>query len=154
MWEWASPPTSTASTVSEVRPCEPADPVVTRTFRLLTPACPDRVWASLTCPRQSPHFLHGLAVYAEWAAGAQVVLQAALCPPLRGSVLHVDPPQLLSYTVEDAGSGTCTYLTWSLRGTARGTVVRLQVEEAGSGAAELDEVWLPVLDRLAGLLSR
>jgi uncharacterized protein YndB with AHSA1/START domain len=141
--------------VSEVTPREPADPVSTRTFRLLTPACPERVWSSLTCPRQSPRFLHGLSVYAEWAPGARILLQAPGCPPLQGSVLHVDPPQLLSYTLEDTGSGTCTYLTWSLRATERGTVVRLQVEEAGAGTAagELDEVWLPVLDRLAGLLA-
>ena len=140
--------------MSEVTPCEPADPVSTRTFRLLTPASPERVWASLTCPRQSPRYLHGLAVYAQWAPGERIVLQASSCPPLQGTVLYVDQPQLLSYTVEDAGS-ICTYLTWSLRGTDRGTVVRLQVEEAGSPSpsGELDDVWLPVLDRLAGLLA-
>jgi uncharacterized protein YndB with AHSA1/START domain len=133
--------------------CEPADPVPSRTFRLLTPAPPDRVWRTLTCPSESARYLHGLSVRAIWQPGERVILRAPGCPPLEGTVLHVDAPQLLTYTVEDAG--TCTYLTWSLRGTDRGTVVRLQVEEAAGtpSAAELDEVWLPVLDRLSGLLA-
>ena len=124
------------------------------TFRLLTCAPPDAVWACLLCPTRSPRYLHGLTVNACWEAGERVALSAAGCD-LTGEVLHVRPQERLSLTVEDA-SGSCTYLTWSLRlHESGGTVVRLQVEEcddAGTSEEDLEDVWLPVLDRLGALL--
>jgi len=131
-----------------------SDPVLTQTFRLLTPACPDRVWGALTCPQTAPAYLHGLAPRSGWTAGSAVAWEAPGVGQIPGQVLRADPPHLLSVTVED-GSGTCTYLTWSLRPSAEGTVVRLDVEEshpADGCPAELEEVWLPVLQRLGALL--
>ena len=130
-----------------------ADPVLTATFRLLTAAGPDRVWAVLTCPATAPSYLHGLTPRTCWTAGAPVEWQShgAVIP---GQVLHADPPYRLSVTVEDS-SGTCTYLTWSVRACEDGTVVRLDVEESdvgGSCVIELEVVWLPVLERLGDVL--
>lgn len=71
-----------------------------------------------------------------------------------GQVLHADPPYRLSLTVEDR-SGTCTYLTWTVRAGEAGTVIRLDVEESDAGASsedELEEVWLPVQQRLGEVL--
>ena len=130
------------------------DPVVTQTFRLLTPASPEQVWGALTCPETAPAYLHGLSPRTCWTAGAAVDWQCAAAT-IPGQVLYADPPHRLSVTVED-GSGTCTYLTWRVRAGDDGTVVRLDVEEApGSSAAdtELEDVWLPVLQRLGALLS-
>lgn len=134
------------------------DPVVTSVFRLLTPAAPERVWGVLTCPDAAPRYLHGLSPRTCWSPGAEVVWQApgagsdaAVIP---GQVLHADPPYRLSVTVED-GSGTCTYLTWTVRTGEEGTVVRLLVEESDpsrGSEAELEDVWLPVLQRLDALL--
>jgi len=123
------------------------------TFRLLTCAPPEVVWGCLLCPTRSPRYLHGLAVSACWQPGARVDLTGAGCA-LSGEVLHVQAPERLSLTVEDA-SGSCTYLTWSLRPHDGGTVVRLQVEEcdgASTSEDDLEDVWLPVLDRLGALL--
>ncbi|MCU1591091.1 MAG: hypothetical protein JWP11_2347 [Frankiales bacterium] len=130
------------------------DPVLTQTFRLLTPASPQRVWGALTCPETAPAYLHGLSPRTCWSSGAPVEWQAAGIGAIPGQVLRADPPYRLSVTVEDA-SGTCTYLTWTVRETEAGTVLRLDVEEAGpapTAADELEDVWLPVLQRLAEVL--
>jgi uncharacterized protein YndB with AHSA1/START domain len=130
------------------------DPVLTQTFRLLTPASPERVWGALTCPDTAPTYLHGLRPHTCWTPGASVEWEYAGSARIPGQVLYADPPYLLSVTVEDA-SGTCTYLTWHVRTGAEGTVVRLDVEEAPGAAdaeVELEDVWLPVLQRLADLL--
>jgi uncharacterized protein YndB with AHSA1/START domain len=130
------------------------DPVLTQTFRLLTPACPERVWGALTCPQTAPAYLHGLSPRTCWSSGAAVEWQSAGAGAIPGQVLHADPPYRLSVTVED-GSGTCTYLTWQVRAAEDGTVVRLDVAESPAGAStdvELEDVWLPVLQRLGELL--
>ena len=132
----------------------PRDPVLTQTFRLLTPAAPERVWRALTCPQTAPAYLHGLSPRTCWTSGAPVEWQSAGTPAIPGQVLYADPPYRLSVTVED-GSGPCTYLTWHVRAGEDGTVVRLDVEEshtAAGGEAELEDVWLPVLQRLGDLL--
>jgi hypothetical protein len=57
-------------------------------------------------------------------------------------------------TVEDL-SGACTYLTWQMREGDDGTVVRLDVAESDVGIGselEMEDVWLPVLQRLGDLL--
>jgi hypothetical protein len=129
------------------------DPVRTATFRLLSCAPPAVVWGALLCPDRSARYLHGLAVRTTWEPGAEVTLTSPSCA-LTGQVLHMRPLERLSLTLED-GSGCCTYLTWSLRACDSGTVVRLDVAEADGGStteAELEEVWLPVLDRLGALL--
>jgi uncharacterized protein YndB with AHSA1/START domain len=130
------------------------DPVLTSTFRLLTAACPDRVWGVLTCPEAAPRYLHGLSPKTCWSNGAPVEWQTAGVAPIPGQVLHVDPPYRLSITVED-DSGVSTYLTWTLRAADAGTVVTLRVDEAdprGGSETDLEDVWLPVLDRLGALL--
>jgi uncharacterized protein YndB with AHSA1/START domain len=132
-----------------------SDPVVTSTFRLLTAASAARVWSVLTCPETAPSYLHGLSPRTCFTPGAAVEWRGgAEFPVIPGQVLHADPPYRLSLTVED-GSGTCTYLTWTIRAGDHGTVVRLDIAEsdaAASGDAELEDVWLPVLERLAEVL--
>jgi uncharacterized protein YndB with AHSA1/START domain len=130
------------------------DPVLTQTFRLLTPATPERVWGLLTCPRATSTYLHGLSPRTCWSTGADVEWQSPGTGAIPGQVLYADPPYRLSVTVED-GSGTCTYLTWQVRTGDDGTIVRLDVEESdatANDATELEDVWLPVLARLADLL--
>jgi uncharacterized protein YndB with AHSA1/START domain len=129
------------------------DPVLTQTFRLLTSASPERIWAALTCPETAPTYLHGLSPRTCWSAGASVAWEHAGSPAIPGQVLYADPPYRLSVTVED-GSGPCTYLTWQIRATDEGTVLRLDVEEShpGDDGTELEDVWLPVLRRLSDVL--
>jgi uncharacterized protein YndB with AHSA1/START domain len=130
-----------------------SDPVLTQSFRLRTAASPDRVWGVLTCPETAPMYLHGLTPRTCWTPGAPVEWSAAGAT-IPGQVLHADPPYRLSLTVEDE-SGTTTYLTWSVRAGEDGTVVRLDVEEADCGRStedELEDIWLPVLERLGDVL--
>lgn len=130
------------------------DPVLTQTFRLLTAAPPERVWGALTCPETAPAYLHGLSPRSCWGNGATVEWQSAVVGAIPGQVLHADPPYRLSVTVEDS-SGTTTYLTWQVRTSEEGTVIRLDVEEAPGGGtdADLEDVWLPVLQRLGAILT-
>ncbi|MCA1711543.1 MAG: hypothetical protein LC789_07880 [Actinobacteria bacterium] len=123
-----------------------ADPVRTMTFHLRTPACSDTVWRALTCSERSPRYL-GLALRTSWQPGAGVVLSCPAGGSLTGEVLHVEPGVRLSLVLEEM-----TYLTWTIRGCGESTVVRLQVDEPGSTETELEDVWLPVLERLAELL--
>ena len=128
--------------------------MLTQTFRLLTAAEPQRVWGVLTCPQTAPAFLHGLSPQTCWTTGAPVEWQGSPVGAIPGQVLYADPPYRLSITVED-GSGGCTYLTWQVRSCDEGTVIRLDVEEPTCGAgneAELEEIWLPVVQRLGALL--
>ena len=128
--------------------------MLTQTFRLLTAASPERVWAVLTCPAEAPRYLHGLTPRTCWSSGAPVEWEADDIGAIPGQVLHADPPYRLSVTVEDL-SGACTYLTWQMREGDDGTVVRLDVAESDVGIGselEMEDVWLPVLQRLGDLL--
>lgn len=122
------------------------DPVRSATFHVRTPACPADAWRSLTCAARTQRYL-GLAVHADWQSGSPVELRCPHGPTLTGQVLHVEPGRRLSLVLEET-----TYLTWTVRTCGDSTVVRLQVDEAGSTEDELEDVWLPVLDRLADLL--
>ena len=131
-----------------------SDPVSTRTFHLLSSVSPEQVWAALTCPSLSPRFLHGLSARGSWTAGSALTFTSAH-GTLTGCVLFSAPPYTLSLTIEDEASGTCTYLTWELRSTCAGTVVRLRVEEADAGPADddaIDDTWLPALRALEAVL--
>lgn len=128
-----------------------SDPVQTATFRLRTGASPERVWGALTCPDTAPSYLHGLSPRTSWTSGAPVQWRTPGIGAIPGQVLHADPPFRLSLTVED-GSGTCTYLTWTVRAGEDVTVIRLDVEERDSSETELEDVWLPVLERLGEVL--
>ena len=133
----------------------PRDPVVTATFRLLTSASVQRVWGALTCPQTAPAYLHGLSPHTCFTPGAAVEWRAGEAEAvIPGQVLRADPPYRLSLTVED-GSGTCTYLTWHVREGDEGTVVRLDVAESDPTACsetDLEDVWLPALERLGQVL--
>jgi uncharacterized protein YndB with AHSA1/START domain len=131
------------------------DPVTTRTFHLLTSASPGDVWKVLTCPVRSPRFLHGLAVSGTWTTGSTLALTSDHGLLLTGRVLFSQRPYKLSWTMEDECSGTCTYLTWELRPSQNGTVVRLRVEESDACATDeedLEDAWLPSLAALEDLL--
>jgi uncharacterized protein YndB with AHSA1/START domain len=127
----------------------------TRTFHLLTGAPPEQIWAALTCPTLSPRFLHGLSAQGCWQAGGALLFTSPHGLALTGQVLFSEPPYKLSWTIEDEASGTCTYLTWDLRTTRDGTVVRLRVDEDHAGPAddeELEDAWLPALAALEAVL--
>ncbi len=130
------------------------DFVVSSTFRVLVPACADRVWSALTCPVQTGRFLHSLAVRSSWQPGATVTFWLDERVTASGQVLCAQRPRQLSYSVDD-DSGTATYVTWQLRAVPDGCVVRLRVDETHGDATsedELEDVWLPVVERLRAVL--
>lgn len=132
----------------------PPDPVASETFHLLTTACAARVWDALTCPDTSVRYLHGLRLDSRWEAQAPLAFGLPGLPPSRGQVLRAQPPELLSYVLDDC-SGTATYLTWSVRPVGTGCVVRLHVHEthATGSDTDLEEAWLPVVEALRLVLA-
>jgi uncharacterized protein YndB with AHSA1/START domain len=135
-----------------------ADVVTSVTFRRTVSAGVQRVWEALTCAAQTPDFLYGFALVSTWEPLAPMTLRPAGCdgevPGLTGQVLAVRHGESLAYAIDDL-SGSATYLTWTLRATAAGCVVRLRVDEtdAALGSEEdVEDIWLPVVERLAEVL--
>ena len=138
-----------------VRMARSCDPVSTRTFHLLSASTPEEIWGALTCPVRSERFLHGMRVDGCWSTDGVLTFSSSHGFTLSGRVLFSAPPYTLSMTIEDEASGTCTYLTWSLRASEAGTIVRLRVDEPDAGPAaeeELEDVWLPALAALDAVL--
>ncbi len=130
-----------------------SDPISSRTFHLLSVGTPGQIWDALTSSELSPRFLHGLTVRGIWSTGGALELTCSHGITLHGRVLFSQRPDKLSWTIEDGG---CTYLTWELRESPAGTVVRLTVEEPDSCASddqEFEDAWLPALRALEAVLS-
>ena len=135
------------------------DVITSVTFRRRLPASPDAVFAALTSCLRTAEFHLGLSLTSSWEPLASVRIRAADCDDyvsgLTGQVLAVEPDSLLSYVLDES-SGAATYLTWTLRATSGGTVVRLRVDETDAypGCEEdLEDIWLPVLERLVVMLT-
>jgi uncharacterized protein YndB with AHSA1/START domain len=70
---------------------------------------------------------------------------------LTGEVLTAERPRRLSYTLDDPPGSPSVYVTWELRGTGDGTIIRLSVDEPWpltSSTEDLESAWLPVLSSL------
>jgi uncharacterized protein YndB with AHSA1/START domain len=126
----------------------------THRFRSFVAASPERVWTALTGGRETAGWLHGLAFEADWRSGRLKLVNGDVVAA-RGEVLDVTPPRRLALAV-DGGHGPATYLTWEIRGTDGGSIVRLDVDEpvtAGDDGREAEDVWLPVLAGLQAVLA-
>lgn len=135
------------------------DVITSATFRRRMPASPDVVFATLTSCLRTAEFHLGLALTSSWEPLATIRVRAADCAEdvagLSGQVLAVEPDRLLSYVLDEV-SGAATYLTWTLRPTSGGTVIRLRVDETDAYAGceeDLEDIWLPVLERLVVMLT-
>ena len=67
------------------------------------------------------------------------------------AVLHPRRPTRLSYTLDDPPGSPSVYVTWELRRTGDGTIIRLNVDEPwplASSTEDLEDAWLPVLSGL------
>ncbi|HEY5110542.1 MAG TPA: SRPBCC domain-containing protein [Acidimicrobiales bacterium] len=121
-------------------------------FSFLTGAPPERVWAALTCPDTTPRFLHGMRLESAWVPGSPVELQAPAGHSVSGEAIRVDPPRSLSFALEQ-GTAPCRIIGWELRPHPEGTVVRLSIDDVdGDCEEEVEDVWLPVVAALQGLL--
>lgn len=136
------------------------DPATSGCYSTWLPATPETVWAALTCPTATSVFFHGLSLRSTWqpldnldlvptAVGADDTV-------LHGTVLHAAPTTALSFSIDDC-SGTATFVGLGLRPSGEGCVLTLRVDECVSDpdadACELEDVWLPVLDRLRAHLA-
>jgi uncharacterized protein YndB with AHSA1/START domain len=135
------------------------DVITSVTFRRRMPASPDVVFAALTSCHRTGEFHLGLSLTSSWEPLSVIQIRPADSDEdvagLTGQVLAVEPDQLVSYVLDEV-SGAATYLTWTLRPTAGGTIVRLRVDETDAYAGcedDLEDVWLPVLERLVVMLT-
>jgi uncharacterized protein YndB with AHSA1/START domain len=124
-------------------------------FCFTTPASPEEVWAALTCPLRTARYFHGMSLRSSWEPGAPISFLLPALGPLGGEVLWAARPTRLSYLIDGAPDAGATYLTWLVRPTADGCVVRLHVEEPLTGSEDeddLEDAWLPLLDALRRVL--
>jgi uncharacterized protein YndB with AHSA1/START domain len=129
----------------------------TQDYAFITCASVGQVWATLTSPTQTPAFLYGLSAVSTWETGAPLELTLGDEPSGRlcGHILYAEPPSRLSYSVQASANDPAVYLTWHLRGTPRGCVVRLHIDEPDLLSSPLDdeETWLGLVAGLEHLLS-
>ena len=92
-----------------------------------------------------------MTVDTDWQPGARVTLALTGHWRLTGEVLAAERPRRLSYTLEDPPGSPSVYVTWELRYTSEGTIIRLNVDEPWplrSSSEDLESTWLPVLSSL------
>jgi uncharacterized protein YndB with AHSA1/START domain len=126
-------------------------------FRALTSAKPVCVWGALTATGVPLDYLPGMTVDTDWQPGSRLTMELTDQWRVAGEVLAADRPRRLSYTLDDPPGSPCVYVTWELRLTDDGTIIRLSVDEpwplAGS-TEDLENAWLPVLSGLIRHLER
>jgi hypothetical protein len=129
----------------------------TQDYAFITCASVGQVWATLTSPTQTPAFLYGLSAVSTWEAGAplELTLGAGPSEQLCGHILYAQQPSRLSYSLQASANDPAVYVTWHLRGTPKGCVVRLHIDEPDLISCPLDdeETWLRLVAGLEHLLS-
>jgi len=122
-------------------------------FSFLSGAPREKVWAVLTCAETSARYLHGMRLESAWMPGSPVHLRAPVGHAASGEVIRADPPRSLSFALEQ-GTAPCRIIAWELRPHPEGTVVRLTVDDVdGDCEEEVEDVWLPVVAALQGVLA-
>jgi len=132
-------------------------PFSTHVFRFVTLAGPALVWSALTDQQAGALYGMSLTITCEpgkWEPGAALHLALTEEHMVIGTILFVAGPRRVSYSFDDP-SGPTTYLTWEIRPTSTGSIVRLSVDDSeGTTDEDAEAVWLPVVDRLQADLTR
>jgi Activator of Hsp90 ATPase homolog 1-like protein len=129
----------------------------TQDYAFITSASAGQVWATITSPSKTPAFLYGLSAVSTWEPGALLELTIGDDPSGRlcGYVLFAEPPLRLSYSVQASANDPAVYLTWHMRDTPTGCVVRLHIDDPDvlSSALDDEENWLRLVASLEHLLA-
>ena len=107
--------------------------------------------------RRPLDYLHQMTADTDWQPGARVTLALTDQWRLTGDVLAAERPHRLSYTLDDPPGSPSVYVTWELRRTGEGTIIRLNVDEPwplADSTEDLESAWLPVLSGLVKFLER
>ena len=132
-------------------------PFASEQFHAITSANPECVWDALTATGLPLDYLHGMTVDTDWQPGARVTMALSDQWRLSGEVLAAERPHRLSCTLDDPPGSPGVYVTWELRRTSDGTIIRLNVDEPGppvGSTEDLESAWLPVLSGLVKHLER
>ena len=118
-------------------------------------ADPGLVWTALTDPGQTAAYLYGLAAHSSWVPGHPIEFRLAGRVEAIGCVLHARGRERLSYLLQAGPGDPPVFLTWRLRPTPGGCVVRLEIDEPDTPGSPQDaeDVWLPVLAALQLLVN-
>ena len=100
-----------------------------RAIHAITSAKPERAWNALTATGVPLDYLYGMTADTDWQPGARVTMALADHWRLTGEVLAAERPRRLSYTLDDPPGSPSVYVTWELRRTGDGTIIRLNVDE-------------------------
>jgi len=132
-------------------------PFASEQFHTISSATPECVWNALTATGVPLDYLHGMTADTDWQPGAKVTLALTGQWRLTGQVLAAEPPHRLSYTLDDPPGSPFVYVTWELRSTSDGTIIRLNVDEPSplpGNTEDFESAWLPVLSGLVKHLER
>jgi uncharacterized protein YndB with AHSA1/START domain len=132
-------------------------PFASEQFHAITAANAECVWDALTATGIPLDYLNGMTVDTDWEPGARVTLTLSDQWRLTGEVLAVERPYRLSYTLDDPPGSPSVYVSWQLRRTGDGTIIRLNVDEPwplADSTDDLESAWLPVLSGLVKHLER
>src|ERR1700758_5134136 len=95
-------------------------------------ADPALVWTALTDPGQTAAYLYGLEAHSTWVPGDPVEFRLAGRDQAISRVLQARCQDRLSSLLQAGPGDPPVYLTWLLRPTPGGCVVRLEVDEPGT----------------------
>jgi uncharacterized protein YndB with AHSA1/START domain len=132
------------------RPLVAEEMLSTELFRFATTADPGAVWRALTCSPLTSRYFHGLTLVSDWQPGSPVTAHGHPAP-MGGVVLDNVEGHRLSFTLGAGDDQPETFVTWEIRETASGSIVRLYVDELVD--EDTETVWLAVVSGLQALLA-
>ncbi|MEP7279351.1 MAG: SRPBCC domain-containing protein [Bacteroidota bacterium] len=111
--------------------------VVENSIRINTPA--RKVWDTLTNPEQTKKYMFGCETVSDWKPGSPLLwranYQGADTVFVKGTVIAIEPPALLTYTVIDPNANMAdipdNYLQVSYRLTEQNGITTLTVSQEG-----------------------
>ncbi len=142
-----------APKVSSTRP--------TLVHRIHIRASAEEVWRAITDPLFTEQYFYGLSVRSDWKMGARIVYESlAGGPHMVGTLLEVDPPRRLSFSVrvlrdEETAADLPSRVTWELEPAEGGcnlTVVHDEFEAETPTYRTVEGGWPLALEGLRELL--
>lgn len=130
-------------------------------YSLYISTTPEKLWEALTSSAFTQQYWGGHKIESEWTVGAPVkFIKPDGAVDVKGEVLQIEPPQLLSYTFVcrprgGAGAEESSRVTFEIAvafGITKLTVTHDGFEPGSLAIEEVSQGWLAILSSLKTLL--